>query len=258
MWNYKKISNHLLEYGYYEFKNYLSKKDVDTVKETLLNSLNYIKKINEKNLQKKYYEVKKFNNKLKGNWYDISKYNIDILKALHKDEMISFVKKFCKTKVVYSGRPAIHVHDNANDRLLDAHQETNQFARDTIVLWIPIYDTNEKTGGLTVYEKSHNHGYFKHSLEHPSGKKAWTNKYTHIDQKYLTKFRKKNLKVKSGNGIIFLSSLVHSGYENQDPKSVRITVTERFNPLSKLPYLRDEKAPLKMPYVGLDYNQIKD
>ena len=72
MWNYKKISNHLLKYGYYEFKNYLSKKDVDTVKETLLNSLNYIKKSNEKNLQKKYYEVKKFNNKLKGNWYDIS------------------------------------------------------------------------------------------------------------------------------------------------------------------------------------------
>ena len=54
MWNYKKISNHLLEYGYYEFKNYLSKKDVNTVKETLLNSLNYIKKIYEKNLQKKY------------------------------------------------------------------------------------------------------------------------------------------------------------------------------------------------------------
>jgi hypothetical protein len=95
MWNYEKISNHLPEYGYYEFKNYLSKKDVDTVKETLLNSLNYIKKSNEKNLQKKYYEVKKFNNKLKGNWYDISKYNIDILKALHKNEMISFVKKFC-------------------------------------------------------------------------------------------------------------------------------------------------------------------
>ena len=43
--------------------------------------------------------------------------------------MINFVKKYFNSKVVFSGRPAIHVHDNANDKLLDAHQETNQFAR---------------------------------------------------------------------------------------------------------------------------------
>ena len=46
--------------------------------------------------------------------------------------MINFVKKFFNTDVVFSGRPAIHVHDIANDRILDAHQETNQFARDTM------------------------------------------------------------------------------------------------------------------------------
>ena len=98
--------------------------------------------------------------------------------------MITLVKKFFKTKVVFSGRPAIHVHDQANDRILDAHQETNQFARDTIVLWIPLFDTNTKTGGLKIYEKSHLKGYLKHSLEHPKlGKKAWTKKYTHIDKK---------------------------------------------------------------------------
>ena len=34
-------------------------------------------------------------------------------------------------------------------------------------------------------------------------------------------------------------------------------VGERFNPLKKLPYLKDEKASLKMPYVGLDYNNLK-
>ena len=101
-------------------------------------------------------------------------------------------------------------------------------------------------------------GYLKHSLEHPKlGKKAWTNKYTHIDKKYLNGLKEKKLKVKKGTAIIFLSSLVHSGYENQDGKSVRITITERFNPLKKLPYLKDEKAPLKMPYVGIDYNKLR-
>ena len=109
--------------------------------------------------------------------YNRSKVNAEKLqKQLKKD----------KTKVVFSGRPAIHVHDQANDRILDAHQETNQFARDTIVLWIPLFDTNTQTGGLKIYEKSHLNGYLKHSLEHPRlGKKAWTNKYTHIEKKYL-------------------------------------------------------------------------
>ena len=257
MWNYNKITKSLISNGYYEFKNYLSNKELKIVRDTLLQTLDYIKPSKQKDLQKKYYEVKKFNNKLKGNWYDICKYNIDLLGILHKKEMITLVKKFFKTKVVFSGRPAIHVHDQANDRILDAHQETNQFARDTIVLWIPLFDTNTKTGGLKIYEKSHLKGYLKHSLEHPKlGKKAWTKKYTHIDKKYLNGLNEKKLNVKKGTAIIFLSSLVHSGYENQDGKSVRITITERFNPLKKLPYLKDEKAPLKMPYVGVDYNKL--
>ena len=36
---------------------------------------------------------------------------------------------------------------------------------------------------------------------------------------------------------------------------VRITITERFNPLQKIPYLKKEKAPLKIPYKA-DYNKI--
>lgn len=258
MWNYKKIKKSLNDDGYYEFKNYLNKSELEKVKNSLVDTLNYIHSSKQKNLQKKYYEVKKFNKKLKGNWYDICKYNIDLLGFLHKKEMVNFVKKYFSSKVVFSGRPAIHAHDKDNDRLLHAHQETNQFARDTIVLWIPLCDTNYKTGGLKIYEKSHKKGYFKHSLEHPElGKKAWTSKYTHIEKKYLKNFKEKNLTVKAGTGIILLSSLVHSGYENTDDKSVRITITERFNPLKKLPYLKNIKAPMKMPYVGLDYNKLK-
>ena len=79
MWNYSKITKNLKTNGYYEFNNYLSKKEIKKVQNTLLQTLNYIKPSNQKNLQKKYYEIKKYNNKLKGNWYDICKYNIDLL-----------------------------------------------------------------------------------------------------------------------------------------------------------------------------------
>ena len=175
--------------------------------------------------------------------------------------MIEFVKKYFDSKVVYSGRPAIHVHDKTNDRNLLPHQETNQFAAYTLGLWIPIFDTNEKTGGLTVYEKSHAEGFFKHSLTPPPSfkkKKLWTNKFTNIDEKIYKKYRKRNLSIKKGDGVIFISSLIHSSFKNTDKKSVRIVITERFNPLKKLPYLQNVKAPMKIPYVGVDLNKIRD
>ena len=77
----------------------------------------------------------KYNSKLKGNWYDIAPYNITMLQLLHKPEMINFVKEFFNTDVVFSGRPAIHVHDDENNKILEPHQETAQIARDTLVFW---------------------------------------------------------------------------------------------------------------------------
>ena len=48
------------------------------------------------------------------------------------------------------------------------------------------------------------------------------------------------------------------GYPNKTKGHVRITITERFNPLQKIPFLRNENAPLRMPYEGVDYNKIVD
>ena len=77
-WNYSKIIKEIKKNGYFVFKNYLDKKDIKEIKESLLETFNYIKKGKEKNLQKKYYEIKKFSPKLKGNWYDISNYNMTL------------------------------------------------------------------------------------------------------------------------------------------------------------------------------------
>ena len=54
------------------------------------------------------------------------------------------------------------------------------------------------------------------------------------------------------------SSVLHCGYPNKTKGSVRITICERYNPLQKIPYLRNKNAPMKMPYTGVDYNKIVD
>ena len=113
-------------------------------------------------------------------------------------------------------------------------------------------------GGLAIYKNSHKHGFFDHSLEHPKlGKKSWTKNYTHIDPEIVKKFERIELEVEAGSAVLAINSLVHSGYQMKKKGHARITITERYNPLKKIPYLKDEKAPLKIPYV-FDYDQLVD
>ena len=84
MWNYKTIKSNIERQGYYVFKNYLNKNDLKIIKSTLLETLNYIDGKKDTNLIKKYFNIRDKKPKLKGNWYDIAPYNIDLLQTLHK------------------------------------------------------------------------------------------------------------------------------------------------------------------------------
>ena len=84
MWNYKKIKKDIEKQGYFVFKNYLNKSDLKKIKNTLLDTLNYIDGNKDTNLVKKYFTIRDTKPKLKGNWYDIAPYNIDLLQTLHK------------------------------------------------------------------------------------------------------------------------------------------------------------------------------
>ena len=255
----KKIIKEIKDKGYCILEDYFSDQEVSKMKNSLLKTLNYIKPDDETDLQKKYYKVKKYNPKLKGNWYDLATRDINLLQLLHSPALIDLVKEYFNTEVVFSGRAAIHVHDDENQFILEPHQETHQIARDCIFLWTPLFDTNKNTGGLTIFEDSHKHGYFEHSLEHPRlGKKSWTKDYTHVDPSIAARFKKVNLEIKTGAAVLILSSLLHCGYETKKNGSVRIVVTERYNPLQKMPYLKDENAPMYIPFVGVDYNKIVD
>ena len=247
------------ENGYCIIKDFLDKKKLKYIKDSLLSTLNYIHSDKEKNLQKKYYTVKKLYPKLKSHFYDIAPRDINLLQILHSPDVVDIAKDFFKSDVIFSGRPAIHVHDDKNDKLLQPHQETNQISRDNILLWSPLYDSNEEQGGMVIYKDSHKHGYFEHKLEHPKlGKKSWTNEYTHVDPEIVKRFKKIKIKVKAGSAILMHSAVLHTGYPTKKKGFVRIVITERFNPLKNIPFLKDPNAPLKIPFTNIDYNKIVD
>jgi len=258
MLNKKKIVSEIKNNGYTIIEKYFSDDELIEIRTSLKDTLNYIHPSNEKDLYKKYYEVKKFNQKLKGNWYDIAPFNLSLLTLLHKKNLIDTIKEYFNSSVLFSGRPCIHAHDDENENLLDPHQETSQFAVDNIVFWSPLDNTNEENGGLTVFLDSHNKGYFEHKLEHPQKKKVWTKDYTHIPIKIVSKFEKKNLEVKAGSVVLMKSSMIHCGYPTKKKGHLRITLTERFNPLRKIPFLKNTDVPMKIPYIGIDYNSIPD
>ena len=80
-----------------------------------------------------------------------------------------------------------------NNKLLPAHQETQQLAGEVLFIWAPIYDTNKESGGLAIYENSHKHGYFNHSREKSrSGDKRWTGGYNGVDSETIKKFNRTN------------------------------------------------------------------
>ena len=42
-----------------------------------------------------------------------------VLKLLYDERIINIVRKYFKSKVIFSGRPSIHIHDSDGDRFLE-------------------------------------------------------------------------------------------------------------------------------------------
>lgn len=247
-----KIFKDISENGYSKLENVFSIEQINSVKKSLYSILNYIKPDDSiKDLQEKYYQVKDYSLKLKGHFFDMTSFDINTLNILFDEKIIDLVKGYFKTEVVFSGRPAVHIHDSENERFLDPHQETNQCARDFLFIWAPVYDAIGEQGGLEIYKQSHKHGYWQH---HNSNQL----KSSHLKEDVLKRFEKQRLEVKSGSALLIHSALIHGSVKTTKKRFARFILCDRFCPLQKIPYLKKEDVPLKIPHFGTDYNAIKE
>lgn len=249
--DYNGIKRHIDDNGYVIIKNVYQKKELEKLKKRLLDVLHYIHPKKITNLNKKYFQVKKFNKKLKGNFFDLISHELFVLKLLHKKKIVDIVRKYFNTRVVFSGRPTIHIHDSSGERALEPHQETNQFARDFLFIWSPIYDANINQGSIAVFEKSHKNGYYKHTPYNKLGS-------SHVDKDILKKFQMNILKVRSGDAVILHSATIHGTWPTKKKGFVKYILAERYSPLKNIPYLKNPNFKTKkIPHFGIDYNSIK-
>ena len=202
----KNIIQQIKQKGFCVIKNMYSKKEINQIKSNLLEILHYIHPKKIKDLNKKYFQIKKFDKKLKGNFFDLLSHEISTL---------------------------------------------NQFARDFLFIWAPLFDANKENGSLIVYEKSHLKGYYSHNNDNKLGS-------SHLKKEIYSKFKKVEIEIKSGDAVMLHSALIHGTLPTKKKGFVKYVMVERFNPLKKIPYLQNAKNPIKIPHFGIDYNQISD
>ena len=147
------------------------------------------------------------------------------------------MKSYFNTNVVFSGRPAIHIHDSENERFLDPHQETNQCAKDFLFIWAPLYDAKGEQGGLEIYKKSHNQGYWSHNSDNKLGS-------SHLKPDVLSKFEKEKIEVDAGSALLIHSSLIHGSVPTTKKRHLGLFY-DRFCPLSENSVLKEKGCSFK-------------
>ena len=143
----------------------------------------------------------------------------------------------------------------------------NNISNDFALMWIPLVNVNKKTGTLCIIPESHKCG---HLIYKDSKKVAQVHKVGIIEKimnhsensdynnpivKKL--FNKKNfyhLSLKPGDAIFFHPYLFHGSTPNVS-KRIRWTFLSTYHPINKIPYLKNKKSKIRIPY-NINYNNL--
>ena len=66
------------------------------------------------------------------------------------------------------------------------------------------------------------------------------------------------MEVRAGSALLIHSALIHGSVETKKRRFARFILCDRYCPLQKIPYLKQEDVPLKVPHFGFNYNDIKE
>ena len=134
----------------------------------------------------------------------------------------------------------------------------NLFSAEGILLWSPLYDAIGDQGGLYIYSGSHKHGIYPHEENSPK------TSHQGVSPEILNQFERRRLAVKAGTLLLIDCAVIHESVETVKKDFARFILSERFCPLRKIPYLRQENVPVKIPYPDgvkgftKDYNELKE
>ena len=240
----QRIKKELSQNGYSILKSFYSKEIIlETLKSYEMN-IDYCIKLKKKNikgnLDEKYLALEKMDKKLKSRSYDISKFHSSLSRMAVNKKILKIIEKL-HNEVFFVDYPQIRADDIKNSYLLPLHQEIyGQLSSKVITLWCPLTNVSKFNGTLNVIPGSHKFGKIKHQFF-----KIKNNKYHGADKEFIKNKKIKSLKLNSGDIVLFDPHLLHGSGKNISNK-IRWSYIVRYNAISGIKYLKDDKSPLRI------------
>tara|TARA_B100000795_G_C22785372_1_gene434343 strand:+ start:1394 stop:2203 length:810 start_codon:yes stop_codon:yes gene_type:complete len=257
--NTKKIKKEISENGYCVLKNFIKKKDIKKILETLAlvfaNKSKITTLITKKIKQKNYWQDFEFNKKIIklrkdkpskfSIVYNLVKNNPNFLDIVNNKNLIDLASNLLNTHVsnIWNGEFTLRMDPPKDKRnLLGWHQEANYYKQHTkdgingLVFTITFSEKiNNRNGGLQVCPKSQKLGLLNSTIKKVKLKKhkgKYSSQTHQVDNVHIKKFKPKTIATYQGDLVIMDLKLFHrSGYNSS--KLFRITSINRvFNTLS--------------------------
>jgi hypothetical protein len=174
--------------------------------------------VSEEKIVKKIHEIQKiFFEKYYSKFENSSSHNLNLIKAFSKDphiinmfldsKLLKLIKSLGVKYPIFCSPVVSHFtskNKTGNKYKLPPHQDFPSMASslNSIIVWIPLFDINNETHGISVKAKSHLKGILP-------GEETQTGYYVTINPKEL-----KPLHLKAGHLLIMSPFLVHSTFLN--------------------------------------------
>ncbi len=268
-----KISKEFDKKGFVIVKNLLSKSEIKLIYSQLNSVINTIIKSHKfnisknKNLDYKYLFLKRKNPEVKSRFYNMLKY-LDSLSSLSSSKKIlNIIKYLLNSKTVFMFGQRFRLDHSEDQNNVPLHQELNNISNDFVLMWIPLVDVSKKTGTLCIIPESHKYGHLMYKdskkvaqvhkvgiIKNIMNDKEKKNYNNPIVKKLFNKKRIHHVCLKPGDAIFFKPYLFHGSTPNV-LKRIRWTFLATYHPIDKVPYLKDRKNKIRIPY-NMDYNKL--
>ena len=174
---------------------------------------------------------------IKKNTYNIMKH-LDSLHYIANLKAITDTIKSITNSLVFVDNTQFRIDDASNDFVLPLHQEAfGCISYNAITAWIPLIDIDATTGGIKFVKGSHKNGFVKHGFKKD---------YHAIDDAIVAKIKQEEIPAfKVGDALFFDSKLFHASNPMTNKDGIRWTIVSRYNPITGVPFLENETAPLR-------------
>lgn len=253
--NYKK---NFKNKGYIIIKNFLSKKNINYIKnEIKLISINQINKFNykvkKKNLKDLLFIAMKKNPELRKGIYDLLRYAFTIRKIQSDKKILNVIKKIGFKVPLFTDIPSLRIDFSDEEKFLRGpHQDVGSIiSKNCCTIWVPITRVNETNGSIALYETTH-----KKKLR----KQILVNRNQLINNEVslngIKRDLRKVLNLEPGDLVIFDSFIIHESVKSKLKNNLKLNIQFIINDGNQINF-KDKYYQLKNNFNAIRTKQME-